>query len=42
VMARYLVILGRGAIDPLLASSLPNLLGAVLALWLIRRREHAH
>jgi lipopolysaccharide export system permease protein len=42
VMARYLVILGRGAIDPLLASSLPNLLGALLALWLIRRREHAH
>ena len=41
VMARYLVILGRSAIDPLLASSLPNLLGALLALWLIRGRERA-
>ncbi len=41
VMARYLVILGRGALDPLLASSLPNLLGAALALWLIRQKERA-
>jgi lipopolysaccharide export system permease protein len=41
VMARYLVILGRGALDPLLASSLPNLIGAALALWLIRKKERA-
>lgn len=41
VMARYLVILGRGALDPLLASSLPNLIGAMLAAWLIRQRERA-
>ncbi len=41
VMARYLVILGRGVIDPLLASSLPNLIGAALAIWLIRKRERA-
>ncbi len=39
VMARYLVILGRAAIDPLLASSLPNLVGAALALWLIRKKN---
>ncbi|MCS7190125.1 MAG: LptF/LptG family permease, partial [Fimbriimonadales bacterium] len=41
VMARYLVILGRGVLDPLLASSLPNLIGAALALWLIRKKEQA-
>lgn len=41
VMARYLVILGRGALNPLLASSLPNLIGAMLAAWLIRQRERA-
>ncbi|MDW8051915.1 MAG: LptF/LptG family permease [Armatimonadota bacterium] len=41
VMVRYLAILGRGVIDPLLASSLPNLIGAALALWLIHKRESA-
>lgn len=41
VMARYLVILGRGTLDPLLASSLPNLIGAGLALWLIRKKDRA-
>lgn len=40
VMARYLIIIGRSeAFPPLLASSLPNLLGIAFALWLIRKRE---
>jgi len=39
VLARYLVILGRSAIPPLLASFLPNLIGLVLACGLILRRE---
>jgi lipopolysaccharide export system permease protein len=39
VLSRYLIILGRSAIPPLLASCLPNLIGLVLAFWLIARRE---
>ncbi len=39
VLARYLVILGRSAVPPLLASFLPNLIGLALAIWLIARRE---
>jgi lipopolysaccharide export system permease protein len=39
VLARYLVILGRSAIPPLLASFLPNLIGLVLSGGLILRRE---
>lgn len=41
VVARYLIILGRTAMPPLLASSLPNLVGFALALWLLSRRERA-
>ena len=41
VLARYLIILGRSALPPLLASSLPNMIGLALALWLITRRERA-
>ncbi len=41
VVARYLIILGRTAVPPLLASSLPNLLGLALALWLLSKRERA-
>ncbi len=39
VLARYLVILGRSVVPPLLASFLPNLIGLALAIWLIARRE---
>lgn len=41
VLARYLIILGRSTLSPLLASSIPNLIGLSLALWLIMRRERA-
>jgi len=39
VLARYLVILGRSALPPLLASFLPNLIGLALAIGLLLRRE---
>ncbi|MER3402717.1 MAG: hypothetical protein C4337_05335 [Armatimonadota bacterium] len=41
VLARYLIILGRSALPPPVASSIPNLIGLSFALWLIFRREHA-
>ncbi len=41
VLARYLIILGRSVLPPLLASSLPNLIGILLAIWLIQKRDRA-
>lgn len=41
VLARYLIIVGSGGVlHPALASFLPNLLGLLLAVWLLIRKEH--
>lgn len=41
VLARYLIILGRAALPPIVASTLPNLIGLALAIGLVWQREHA-